>query len=55
MLRGHIGSEIDKSALVIVDIQNDFLHPEGGFAHLAREHPDAKIDVPFLMSTIPMC
>ena len=53
MLKEHIGSEIDKSALVIVDMQNDFLHPDGGFAHLAREHPDAKIDMPFLMSTIP--
>ena len=33
------GAEIDRSALIIVDIQNDFLHPDGGFAHIARvEH-----------------
>jgi nicotinamidase-related amidase len=24
-----------------------------GFAHLAREHPEAKIDLPFLMGTLP--
>jgi ureidoacrylate peracid hydrolase len=47
-----IGPEIEKSALVIVDMQNDFVHPEGGFAHRARENPEAKIDLPFLMSTI---
>jgi ureidoacrylate peracid hydrolase len=45
--------EIDRSALIIVDMQNDFLHPDGGFAHLAREHPEAKIDMPFLRGTIP--
>ena len=28
------GAEIDRSALIIVDIQNDFLHPDGGFAHM---------------------
>ncbi len=47
------GPEIDKSALIVVDIQNDFIHPEGGFAHRARENPEAKIDLPFLMGTIP--
>jgi len=44
-----IGAEIGKSALIIVDMQNDFIHPEGGFAHLAQETPEAKIDMPFLM------
>jgi len=34
-------------------MQNDFVHPDGGFAHLARERPDAKIDMPFLIGTIP--
>lgn len=48
-----IGPEIDKSALIIVDMQNDFVHPEGGFAHIAREAPEAGIDMPFLMGTIP--
>ena len=45
--------EIDKSALLIVDMQNDFVHPEGGFARIAREVPEAGIDMPFLTSTIP--
>jgi nicotinamidase-related amidase len=48
-----IGPEIDKSALIIVDMQNDFVHPEGGFAQRARENPEARIDLPFLMGTIP--
>ena len=47
------GPEIDKSALLIVDMQNDFVHPEGGFAHIAREAPEAGIGMPFLMGTIP--
>lgn len=34
------GSEIDRSALMIVDMQNDFLHQEGSFGHTAREHPE---------------
>src|SRR2546428_13752737 len=48
-----MGPKIDKSALIIVDMQNDFVHPEGGFAHIAREAPAAGIDMPFLMGTIP--
>jgi ureidoacrylate peracid hydrolase len=48
-----MGPEIDKSALIIVDMQNDFVHPEGSFAHVARETPEAGIDMPFLMGTIP--
>jgi nicotinamidase-related amidase len=47
------GPEIGKSALIIVDMQNDFVHPEGGFAHRARENPGAAIDMPFLTGTIP--
>ena len=31
------GPDIKTSALIIVDMQNDFVHPEGGFAHRARE------------------
>ena len=53
MLMGPAGPDIGKSALVIVDMQNDFVHPDGGFAHLARERPETKIDMPFLLSTIP--
>src|SRR5262245_8530587 len=48
-----MGPESDKSALIIVDMQNDFVHAEGGFAHIAREAPEALIDMPFLMGTIP--
>ena len=44
---------IDNSALLIVDMQNDFLHRDGSFSHIAREHPEAKIDMPFLVGTIP--
>jgi len=50
-MQANMGPEIGKSALVIVDMQNDFLHPEGGFAQRARENP--KIDMPFLVGTIP--
>ena len=46
-----MGADISKSALLIVDMQNDFVHPDGGFAHLrARTRP---IDMPFLMGTLP--
>jgi nicotinamidase-related amidase len=48
-----LGPDIAKSALIIVDMQNDFVHPDGGFAHRARENPEARIDMPFLMGTIP--
>ena len=40
-----------RCALIIVDMQNDFLHSDGSFGNLAREHPE--IDLPFLMGTIP--
>jgi ureidoacrylate peracid hydrolase len=46
-----MGPDISKSALIIVDMQNDFVHPDGGFGHLARENP--AIDLPFLMGTLP--
>jgi hypothetical protein len=48
-----IGPEIEKSALIIVDMQNDFLHRDGNFSHIAREHPEFRIDMPFLIGTIP--
>ena len=47
------GPDIGRSALIIVDMQNDFVHAEGGLAHFARETPHASIDMPFLMGTIP--
>jgi nicotinamidase-related amidase len=47
------GAEIDRSALIIVDMQSDFLHRDGSFGHVAREHPEFNIDIPFLTGTIP--
>jgi ureidoacrylate peracid hydrolase len=48
-----MGPQIGLSALIIVDMQNDFVHPDGGLAQRAREIPEAGIDMPFLMETIP--
>jgi ureidoacrylate peracid hydrolase len=47
------GADITRSALIIVDMQNDFLHPDGSFAYIAGAHPEAMIDMPFLVGTIP--
>ncbi len=47
------GADISRSALVVVDMQNDFLHTQGGFGCLARSHPERRIDMAFLASTIP--
>jgi hypothetical protein len=46
------GPEPDRSALIIVDMQNDFLHREGSFGPMGREHPEFNIDMPFLTGTI---
>ena len=48
-----MGADIARSALIIVDMQNDFLHRDGNFSQMAREHPEARIDLPFLEGTIP--
>ena len=53
MATATMAPEIGKPALIIVDMQNDFVHPDGGFACIARETPEAGIDMPFLMGTIP--
>lgn len=45
--------DLARSALIIVDMQNDFVHPDGGFDRCAREHPERNWDMPFLMATIP--
>lgn len=47
------GPDIARSAMLVVDMQNDFLHPNGAFGHLAREFPERRIDMEFLASTIP--
>jgi ureidoacrylate peracid hydrolase len=44
---------LSQSALIIVDMQNDFVHPEGGLAYRARETPAAGLDAGFLTGTIP--
>jgi len=48
-----MGPDITNSALIIVDMQNDFLHPDGSFSRMATEHPEFNIDMPFLVGTIP--
>lgn len=48
-----LGPDITRSALIVVDMQNDFVHPEGAFAQRARDNPAAGIDMEFLASTIP--
>lgn len=45
--------DIEKAALVVVDMQNDFVHSDGRLGCAAREEPEAAIDMPFLMGTIP--
>ena len=47
-----MGPDITKSALIIVDMQNDFIHPNGAFGWLARQQPERSIDQQFLASTI---
>jgi ureidoacrylate peracid hydrolase len=46
------GPEVGKSALIIVDMQNDFVHPEGSVAQRVRDNPGSGTDMPFLMSAI---
>ena len=46
-------TDIGKWALVIIDMQNDFLHLDGGLGRIARERPAMEIDMPFVRSTIP--
>jgi ureidoacrylate peracid hydrolase len=48
-----MGPDVGKSALLIVDMQNDFLHSDGSFGRRARAHPDAGLDFPFLVGTVP--
>ena len=53
MAPANFADSFARSALIVVDMQNDFLHGDGSFAHRAREHPEANIDLPFLIGTIP--
>jgi nicotinamidase-related amidase len=46
------GSEIGRPALIIVDMQNDFVHPEGYFGQRAPEASAPGIDMAFLMGSV---
>ena len=46
-----MGPDIRASALVVVDMQNDFAHPDGAWGRQSR-NPGARIDFEFLRSTI---
>jgi len=43
---------LEHSALLVVDMQNDFVHPDGGFGTSARR-PGSSIDFAGLTATIP--
>ena len=47
-----LGPDISKSALIIVDMQNDFVHRNGAMGVRAKEQPERKIDMDFLSSII---
>jgi ureidoacrylate peracid hydrolase len=46
--------DISSAALIIVDMQNDFLHPDGAFGQRARREPERLAGMPLLAATIPM-
>ena len=46
------GTDIAASALIIVDMQNDFVHADGVFAKMAKRNTEAHIDHDFLSSPI---
>jgi nicotinamidase-related amidase len=46
------GPDLQRSALIVVDMQNDFLHADGAFGRLAVDAPERAIDMAFLASTI---
>jgi len=46
-------TRVHDSALIVVDMQNDFLDPDGGLGRAARDEPALRIDMPFIRSTIP--
>jgi len=47
------GADIRSSALIVVDVQNDFVSDGGYFDRMTKKHPEAGIDVEFLASVIP--
>ena len=46
--------DISCAALIIVDMQNDFLHPNGGFGQRALREPARLAGMSLLGKTIPM-
>lgn len=46
-------ADIGTSALIVVDVQNDFVSEGGYFDRLAKMHPETGVDRGFLASTIP--
>src|SRR6516164_5546594 len=47
------GAEIDRSALIIINMHNDLLFRVGRLGQISRQHPVFNIDMPFLAGTIP--
>ena len=47
------GPDIERSALLIVDMQNDFLHRTETSVTSLGSIPNSKIDMPFLVGTTP--
>jgi len=47
-----LGPDISKSALIIVDMQNGFIHPSGAIGVSAKAQPKEKIDMDFLSSIV---
>jgi nicotinamidase-related amidase len=48
-----MGPDIKTSALIVVDMVNDFLRDGAYIDRVRKEHPDVPIDLEFLASTIP--
>lgn len=47
------GADISTSALIVVDVQNDFVSEGGYFDRMSKAHPEAGIDREFLASVVP--
>jgi nicotinamidase-related amidase len=46
------GADVGQSTLIVVDMQNDLLHPEGALARRLRQKPAPMFDLDFLRGTI---
>lgn len=46
------GADITKSALIVVDMQNDFVSKGGYFDRTSKAHPESAIDHDFLAAQI---